>query len=279
MKVPVNHTKEGSPMEKNIDLEKNLTMDYNIALLIDAENISADYISYIIDEANKFGTITYRHVYGDWTTDLLKPWKPKCIEYSLTPVQQYAYVTGKNVSDFTLIIEAMDILYKGKVDCFCLVSSDSDFTKLVTRLKEDSMLVIGMGETKTPMSLVNSCEKFIYLDKIRNLAMPKKFKPKPVVVTGVPGEVKVKETFFENSITPIEDIISYLESVVAENAENDGWVYWSLANNLLSKKYPGFNPRNYGKNIRPIHFFEAKGFNFKKEGTLVYIRLAEKKKE
>ena len=156
-------------MEKNIDLEKNLTMDYNIALLIDAENISADYISYIIDEANKFGTITYRHVYGDWTTDLLKPWKPKCIEYSLTPVQQYAYVTGKNVSDFTLIIEAMDILYKGKVDCFCLVSSDSDFTKLVTRLKEDSMLVIGMGETKTPMSLVNSCEKFIYLDFIVNV--------------------------------------------------------------------------------------------------------------
>jgi uncharacterized LabA/DUF88 family protein len=261
-------------MNKDINMEKSIALDYNIALLIDAENISADYISYIIDEANKYGTITYRRVYGDWTTDLLKPWKPKCIEYSLTPVQQYAYVTGKNVSDFTLIIDAMDILYKGKIDCFCLVSSDSDFTKLVTRLKEDSMMVIGMGETKTPTSLVNSCEQFIYLDKIRNLAQPKKIKPHDA--RGVRGN-KPKSIISENSITPLEDIVSYLESVISENAESDGWVYWSMANNLLAKKYPGFNPRNYGKNIRPINFLEAHGFTFKKEGTLVYISSTKEK--
>lgn len=257
-------------MAKNVDLDKNIALDYNIALLIDAENISADYISYIIDEANKFGTITYRRVYGDWTTDLLKPWKPKSIEYSLTPVQQYAYVTGKNVSDFTLIIDAMDILYKGKVDCFCLVSSDSDFTKLVTRLKEDRMMVIGMGETKTPASLVNSCEQFIYLDKIRNLAQPKKSKAKSTI--DVSGN-KPKDLVLENNITPLEDVVSYLETIINENAESDGWVYWSLANNLLTKKFPGFNPRNYGKNIRPINFLTKQGFVFKKEGTLVYISL------
>lgn len=261
-------------MNKNVDLDKNIALDYNIAILIDAENISADYISYIIDEANKFGTITYRRVYGDWTTDLLKPWKPKCIEYSLTPVQQYAYVKSKNVSDFTLIIDAMDILYKGKVDCFCLVSSDSDFTKLVTRLKEDKMMVIGMGETKTPTSLVNSCEQFIYLDKIRNLAQPKKNKSRPS--TSSEGK-QAKDVLSEDSITPLEDITSYLESVINENAESDGWVLWSLANNRLTKKFPGFSPRNYGKNIRPIDFLKAHGFAFKKEGTLVSISIAKDK--
>lgn len=137
-----------------------------IALLIDAENISSSYVEKIIDEANKYGVITIRRVYGDWTTPQLNPWKVKINEFGLTPVQQYAYTTGKNASDFTLIIDAMDILYKDKVNSFCIVTSDSDFTKLVTRLREDNMFVFGMGESKTPISLVNSCEQFAYLDKM-----------------------------------------------------------------------------------------------------------------
>ena len=140
--------------------------NFNIALLIDAENISSDYAQLIIDEANKYGKITYRRIYGDWTTTTLSKWKTKCIEYGITPIQQYTYVSKKNSSDFTLIIDAMDILYKSKVDAFCIVTSDSDFTKLVTRLKEDNMYVFGMGESKTPTSLVSACEHFAYLDKM-----------------------------------------------------------------------------------------------------------------
>lgn len=249
----------------------------NIALLIDGENISPEYISYIIDEANKYGTITYRRVYGDWTSDQLKPWKSKSITYGLTPVQQFANITGKNVSDFTLIIEAMDILYRDKVDCFCLVSSDSDFTKLVTRLKEDKIFIIGMGESKTPSSLVNSCDQFVYLDKVKAAAQPKKVHIVPPAKNNDKPAALAVEPVTENNITPIEDICGYLESVINEEGESEGWVLWSLANNLLTKKYPGFNPRNYGKNLRPIDFFKTKGFEFKKEGTLVSIRIAEKK--
>ncbi len=242
----------------------------SIALLIDAENISPSYIEIIIDEANKYGTINYRRVYGDWTTPQLNPWKTKINEFGLTPVQQYAYTSGKNSSDFTLIIDAMDILYSEKVNSFCIVSSDSDFTKLVTRLREDNMFVFGMGESKTPISLVNSCETFAYLDKM--------LESEPPVEEVIEVKTSKKRTTSSNakpisSITPLRKVKTELKNIINANLEDDGWAYWSLIAQLLQKKFPGFHPRNYGDNTKPLPFFEKmKEFEVKKQATVIYIR-------
>ena len=239
----------------------------NIALLIDAENISPKYIEIIIDEANKYGKINYRRVYGDWTTDQLTPWKSRINEFGLTPVQQYAYTPGKNVADFTLIIDAMDILYSGKVDSFCIVTSDSDFTKLVTRLREDDMFVFGMGESKTPIALVNSCETFAYLDKMLAEIEEEK-EPKTAKKNAKPSKSP-------SSITPLKKIKSEFRQLVDDNAEDDGFAYYSVVLQLLQKKYPGFHPRNYGQKVKPLAFFEAmKDFEFKKRKTVIYVRNA-----
>ncbi|MGM0435906.1 MAG: NYN domain-containing protein [Bacillota bacterium] len=251
----------------------------SIALLIDAENISPKYIEYIIDEANKYGKINYRRVYGDWTTDNLKRWKEKMNEFALTPVQQYAYTSGKNVSDFTLIIDAMDILYSGKVNSFCLVTSDSDFTKLVTRLREDNMFVFGMGESKTPISLVNACEAFGYLDKMladdkaENGKTEKKPAKKPAKSTSSKKDTPSKKEKVQSSITPISRIENELKNIIETNQEEDGWAYWSIVADLLQKKFPGFHPRNYGKNIKPLTFFKQnKKFSVKIENKVAYIK-------
>lgn len=243
----------------------------SIALLIDAENISPSYVEIIVDEANKYGTINYRRVYGDWTTPQLNPWKLKMSEFGLTPVQQYAYTSGKNASDFTLIIDAMDILYSGKVNSFCIVSSDSDFTKLVTRLREDNMFVFGMGESKTPISLVNSCETFAYLDKMKaSIASVSEEEVKSNSTSKKKVKTKSKAV---SSITPLRRVKQELKNIVNDNQEDDGWAYWSLIAQLLQKKFPGFHPRNYGSNVRPVQFFEnMKEFEVKKETTVIYIR-------
>ncbi|MCK4552173.1 MAG: NYN domain-containing protein [Tenericutes bacterium] len=243
-----------------------------IALLIDAENISPSYIEKIIDEANKYGTLTYKRIYGDWTTPQLNPWKKKINEFGLTTVQQYAYTKGKNSSDFTLIIDAMDILYKDKVNAFCIVTSDSDFTKLVTRLREDNVFVYGMGESKTPISLVNSCETFAYLDKMmtpEEEIVGEDIVEKPVVKP----EKSPKKTKAISSITPKRRVKTELKHIIDENLEDDGWAYWSLIAQLLQKKFPGFHPRNYGSNTKPLAFFaKMKEFEVKRDGTITFIK-------
>jgi len=248
----------------------------NIALLIDSENISTKYLPIIIDEANKYGKINYKRVYGDWTIPQLNPWKSMCIEYGLTPVQQYSYTSGKNASDFTLIIDAMDILYRGKVDCFCIVSSDSDFTKLVTRLKEDNMFVFGMGESKTPISLVNSCETFSYLDKMLIVEDKKEVVEvkEEIEVNNKPKKAKEIKINPESSITPIETVVHELKTIVKDNADDDGWSYWGTVAQLFQKKFPGFHPRNYGTNIKTLNFFknQTSVFEFSKKKSSIYVK-------
>jgi len=247
----------------------------SIALLIDAENISPKYIEIIIDEANKYGKINYRRVYGDWTTPQLNPWKQRISEFGMTPVQQYAYTSGKNASDFTLIIDAMDILYSGKVNCFCIVSSDSDFTKLVTRLREDDMFVFGMGESKTPISLVNSCETFAYLDKMMAADQPILVEVKKEEVVAVKKKTNSPHKL-ESSITPLNWIKMELSNIIEDNCEDEGWAYWSLIAQLFQKKFPGFHPRNYGNNAKPLGFFEKmEEFEVKKINTVIHIRNVE----
>ena len=139
-------------------------MDKRFAVLIDADNISEKYIKPILDELSNEGTITYKRIYGDWTRPALASWKSALLNHSITPIQQYSYTTGKNATDSAMIIDAMDILYSGNVDGFCIVSSDSDFTRLAARLRESGMHVIGMGEKKTPTPFISACNRFVYLE-------------------------------------------------------------------------------------------------------------------
>jgi uncharacterized LabA/DUF88 family protein len=143
-------------------LDFNSDNDRKLAVLIDADNISHKYINYMMSEIAKYGTPTYKRIYGDWTQPNLNSWKPILLENALTPIQQYSYTTGKNSTDSALIIDAMDILYSSNVEGFCIVSSDSDFTRLATRLREAGKYVIGIGEHKTPSAFIASCEKFIF---------------------------------------------------------------------------------------------------------------------
>lgn len=141
-----------------------MTTDRKFAVLIDADNVSDRYIKIILDEISNDGEVTYKRIYGDWTKPALSPWKKVLLEHSVTPIQQYSYTTGKNATDSAMIIDAMDILYSGNVEGFCLVSSDSDFTRLASRLRESGMMVVGMGEQKTPKPFITACNKFKYLD-------------------------------------------------------------------------------------------------------------------
>jgi uncharacterized LabA/DUF88 family protein len=247
-------------------------MEHSLALLIDAENVSAKYINLITDEANKKGKLNYRRVYGDWTQPQIGKWKKACTDYALTPVQQFSPVSGKSSSDFSLVIDAMDILNSGKVDGFVIVSSDSDFTKLITRLNEDNMTLLGMGEEKTPSSLVSSYNDFIYLDKLFSLQEEENEEEKIEEEKKTPKKSngRKKDT---TSITPLTEIYKTLHSIVEQVSDDDGWAYWGVVAELIKKKYPGFHPRNYGKRQKELTFFTiAKKLEKKVINTSLYVK-------
>lgn len=208
--------------------------DKRIAVMIDADNVSPKYIKYILDEIATHGTPTYKRIYGDWTQPQLSSWKSKLLEYSISPIQQYSYTTGKNSSDSALIIDAMDILYSNNVDGFCIVSSDSDFTRLVTRLREDGMYVVGMGEKKTPRPFVVACEKFIYLETIADESVSADDESQELVA---PLEATDKDTAW---------LCRAVRKIIMEISDDDGWAYIGNVGNILSKRYPDFDVRNYG---------------------------------
>lgn len=214
--------------------------DKKIALLIDSENISAKYIKYIFSELSKYGTTTIKRIYGDWTDTKLDSWKKLLLDFSITPMQQYRYTSGKNSTDSAMIIDAMDILYSGNVDGFCLASSDSDFTRLAARLREAGMLVIGMGEKKTPLPFVNACEKYVYLEML----LPKKpsadkskaenkSKPKP--------SKKQEKTVMDR-----DGIVSVIKEIIESVCDDTSWAYLGDVFNDLNKRFPDFDPRLYG---------------------------------
>ncbi|MDP5139756.1 MAG: NYN domain-containing protein, partial [Spirosomaceae bacterium] len=142
---------------------ENTTKDLRLAVLIDADNISHVHVHAMLEEIAKYGTPTFKRIYGDWTSSRANGWKNVLLEHAITPIQQYSYTKGKNASDSALIIDALDILYTNRVDGFCIISSDSDFTRLATRLREAGMKVFGMGEKKTPTAFISACDKFIYI--------------------------------------------------------------------------------------------------------------------
>lgn len=212
--------------------EKN---DLKLAVLIDADNIPYSNIKGMLDEIAKLGIPTIKRIYGDWTKPTVSGWKPALLENAITPVQQYSYTSGKNATDSAMIIDAMDILHSQKVDGFCLVSSDSDFTRLATRLRESGMLVIGIGEKKTPNPFIVACDKFIYIEIIGAVEISET----ETVATPVPAEKTKIDTIDK-------EFIQLLKSTVEDLAEDNGWAFLAEVGALIIKKKPDFDPRNYG---------------------------------
>ena len=217
-----------------------------IAVLIDADNVSPKYIKCILDEIVTHGVATYKRIYGDWTKPQLGPWKDTLLEYSITPIQQYGYTTGKNATDSALIIDAMDILYSHNVDGFCIVSSDSDFTKLASRLREAGMFVLGIGEKKTPRPFIVACEKFKYMESL--LAASEAPDPDTDVPEEDSPESGAPKKQHAASSSDFKKLIRSIKGIINEVSDEDGWAYMGDVGNLLNKRYPDFDTRNYGFN-------------------------------
>lgn len=211
--------------------------DLKLAVIIDADNVPSANVKAMMEEIAKYGIPTFKRIYGDWTKPNLAGWKSVLLENAITPVQQYGYTTGKNATDSAMIIDAMDILYTGKVDGFCIVSSDSDFTKLAIRLRESGMRVFGFGERKTPNPFIVACDKFVYLEILKSPSVTK------------PNESATSKTkTAEHPPMPVVDkqTLQLISSTVNDIADEDGWAFLGDVGNLLIKKRPDFDPRNYG---------------------------------
>ncbi|MDR3593354.1 NYN domain-containing protein [Clostridium sp.] len=212
--------------------------DKKIAVLIDADNVSDKYIKYIFDEISNHGTPTYKRIYGDWTKPQLASWKSVLLNYSITPIQQYSYTTGKNATDSALIIDAMDILYSKNVDGFCIISSDSDFTRLAARLREAGMYVIGMGEKKTPTPFISACEKFKYLEVLAGSISN-------TIITNE-NEIVEKQQAPKEGLANLGELIKSIKSIIAERSDEEGWISLGEVGTKLNMRYPDFDTRNYG---------------------------------
>jgi hypothetical protein len=218
--------------------------DLRLAVLIDADNIPYSNVKGMLEEIAKYGTPTFKRIYGDWTKPTVSGWKSVLLQNAITPVQQYSYTQGKNATDSAMIIDAMDILYSGKVDGFCLVSSDSDFTRLATRLREAGMKVIGIGERKTPAPFIVACDKFIYIEIINTsvtMQEPANLKKK----RGKPVQSKQKNVESDQQIQIIKAKL-IIASSISDLADENGWAYLGDVGNLILKKQPDFDPRNFG---------------------------------
>ena len=244
--------------------------DIRLAVLIDADNVPYSNVKGVMEEIAKYGTPTFKRIYGDWTKPTISGWKNVLLENAITPIQQYSYTTGKNSSDSALIIDAMDILYSGKIDGFCIVSSDSDFTRLATRLREAGMKVFGIGQKKTPHPFIAACDKFIYMEIIPVPEMTEADNNPKTKTTKVPVKASVDKLNKET--------IKLIASTIDDLADENGWAFLGDVGNLLLKKQPNFDPRNYGflkltPLIKSLSQFEIDKRETDKAGIkLVYIR-------
>lgn len=241
----------------------------NMAVLIDGDNIPSAHVKEMMEEIAKYGNPTIKRIYGDWTRPGLSKWKNLLLENAITPIQQYGYTKGKNATDSAMIIDAMDILYSGKVNGFCLVSSDSDFTRLATRLREAGMQVIGIGEKKTPNPFIVACDKFIYIEILRKKT-EKKVESKEVSESSV------------DKITKKE--IKLISSTINDLSDDDGWAFLGDVGSLLLKKQPNFDSRNYGfEKLTPLiksigNFDIEQRENSKSRHKLIFVKNKEKPK-
>ncbi|WP_397362980.1 NYN domain-containing protein [Olleya sp. R77988] len=248
-------------------------MESKLAVLIDGDNIPSAYVKEMMEEIAKYGTPTIKRIYGDWTKPHLNKWKNLLLENAITPIQQYAYTVGKNATDSAMIIDAMDILYSEKVDGFCIVSSDSDFTRLATRLREAGMKVYGIGEKKTPNPFIVACDKFIYIEILKKA-------PEKADNTTPEAILEVKSNI--DKITQKD--IRFIANTISDVADDDGWAFLGDVGSLLQKKQPNFDSRNYGfEKLTPLinsidNFEIEKRDSNKGRFKLVFVKIKEPKK-
>ena len=226
-----------------------------VAVLIDADNVAADMLDAVLAEAARFGRPTIRRVYGNWTGTELQGWKKLLHEHALQPVQQFAYVPGKNATDTALIIDAMDLLHGGQAEVFCLVSSDSDYTRLAMRLRESGKTVVGMGRAQTPKSLIKACDRFIALDTLAQgkqkvhaasrMAHDEPQEPRGGRRSG--GRPAAGGERNGGGKAPPREAIDLLRSAVEDAEGEDGWADVGAVGNILYANTPDFDPRQYGK--------------------------------
>jgi len=243
-------------------------METNLAVLIDGDNIPSAHVKDMMEEIAKYGNPTIKRIYGDWTKPHLNKWKTVLLENAIHPIQQYGYTQGKNATDSAMIIDAMDILYSNKVDGFCLVSSDSDFTRLATRLREASMKVIGIGEKKTPDPFIVACDKFIYIEILKNNSKEAE--------NDKNSKEKGNRKANVDKITP--KVIRLISQTISDVADEEGWAFLGDVGSLLQKKQPNFDSRNYGFQkltpmIHSLDKFEIESReNANSRFKLIYVR-------
>lgn len=221
------------------------------AVLIDADNVAAKYTKYILDEVSNYGIVTYKRVYGDWTRVNLASWKNMALDNAITPVQQYSYTTGKNATDSAMIIDAMDILYSQNVDGFCIVSSDSDFTRLAIRLRESGMQVIGMGERKTPKPFSTACNAFKYLEVL--------------------AEEDVVQSAGDNEPVEMKVLESAIIRIISENANLQEEINIGELGSRLQGRYPDFDVRNYGYSKFSQFIKDFDSLSFRQVGSSILV--------
>nr|WP_314543421.1 NYN domain-containing protein [uncultured Massilia sp.] len=244
-----------------------MTTNAKLAVLIDADNAQASVIKELLTEVSTFGTASVKRAYGDWTTTNLRSWKDMLHLMAIQPVQQFSYTTGKNATDSSLIIDAMDLLHSGKLDGFCLVSSDSDFTRLATRIRESGLAVYGFGERKTPPAFVAACDKFVYTEILRPAA--------PAAAAGKPH----KPAQAAAPIALDEETRETVRKAIIAAARDDGFAPLSGVGNLILKNSPAFDPRSYGCDklgelMRRLPFVDVKEIQSEKAPSMhLYVKL------
>lgn len=273
--------------------------DMKIAVLIDAENISSKYAHTILQEASGLGNVIYKRIYGNWTSSQLGSWKKELLDHAIQPIQQYSNTSGKNSSDSALIIDAMDLLYQNRLDAFCIVSSDSDFTRLASRLRESEMYVLGMGEQKTPRAFISACNKFVYLDVLagqkkkrdasKESARTKKRENASSERTrSNESEERIRlseeqnETRDQSEGTDIIEVTDALVNIIEEYSDDEGWIPASNLANLVSRRLSDFDTRNFGFKkfvpfVESLKIFEKRSVASSDDPNVraIYFRLIE----
>ena len=251
--------------------------ELRLAVLIDADNVPFNNVKGMLEEIAKLGTPTFKRIYGDWTKPNVAGWKAVLLENAITPIQQYSYTSGKNSTDSAMIIDAMDILYTGRVDGFCIVSSDSDFTRLAIRLREAGMKVIGIGERKTPNPFIVSCDKFIYLEILKR---------HETVTDTSPEKSKVADNKKSTLLAVDNKTLKLISESINDVADENGWAFLGDVGSMIIKKKPDFDARNFGfSKLTPMLKSLKKDFEIDERETdksntkLVYIRNKAKVKD
>lgn len=280
-------------------MKKDLVMDrtangagnYRIAMLIDGDNAQPSLIQKMLAETSKYGLVIIRRIYGDWTTANMGGWKDMLQTYAIQPIQQFRYTTGKNATDSAMIIDAMDTLYTGGVDGFCIVSSDSDYTRLATRIREKGFFVMGIGKKTTPRAFVNACDVFVYTENLIEPPRPPRpaesasattsRKPKKQTASAEhPEPVREQEAVKENE-PPTPDPLPLLRSAFDIAVQDDGWAFLGTLGHHLRQLDPGFDSRTYGyKQLSSLIRGQTQVLEIKevksKEGTsVIYVRFKE----